>query len=73
MYDVFDCTCECLSNPSCLSVNMAVSKGVDEKFWCELLSSSKYRKPEEFGGNESSHHFSIKVRLFSFLSDGENC
>ena len=73
MYDIFDCTFECLGNPSCLSVNFAASKGVDEKFWCELLSSTKYRKPEEFGGNESSHHFSIQVILFCFLGDEENC
>ena len=27
VYDIFDCTFECLSNPSCLSVNMAAFKG----------------------------------------------
>ena len=61
VHDIFDCTFECLSNPSCQSLNMAASKGVDGKMWCELLSSTKYSKPEEFKGNGSSHHFSIKV------------
>ena len=61
VYDIFDCTFECLSNPFCLSVNMAVSKGADGKLWCELLPSTKYSKSEEFKGNESSHHFSVKV------------
>ena len=36
VYDTFDCTFECLSNPSCLSLNLAASKGADGKFWCEL-------------------------------------
>lgn len=62
VYDVFDCTFECLSKPSCLSVNMAASKGADEKFWCELLSSDKYGNSKEYKRNESSHHSSIRVR-----------
>ena len=63
VYGVFDCTFKCLSNPSCLSLNLAASKGADGKLWCELLSSTKHRKPEEFGGNGSSHHFSIQVGI----------
>ncbi|KAL9954480.1 hypothetical protein ACROYT_G042026 [Oculina patagonica] len=58
--DVFDCTFECLSNPLCFSVNLAASKGVDGKFWCELLSSDKYRNFTEFKGNKSSNHHYIK-------------
>ena len=61
VYDVFDCTFECLSNPFCLSLNMAASKGADGKMWSELLSSTKYSKSEEFKGNGSSHHLSVKV------------
>ena len=48
VYDPFDCALECLSNPSCLSLNMAASKGADGKFWCELLTSDKYINPCEY-------------------------
>ena len=61
VYDKFDCTFECLSNPSCVPLNMAASKGADGKFWCKLLSSEKYNNPADFKGNLNSHHFSIKV------------
>ena len=64
VYDAFDCTFECLSNPSCLSVNMAAYKGANGELWCELLSSDKYRNPKDYEGNKKSHHFSIMV---SFL------
>ena len=63
VYDVFDCTFECLSNPSCFSLNLAAFKGANRKLWCELLSSDKNSNPEEYKGNKSSHHFSIKVGL----------
>ena len=61
VYEVFDCTFECLSNPLCFSVNLAASKGAHGKLWCELLSSDKYRNYTEYKGNQSSHHFAIKV------------
>ena len=64
VYDIFDCTFECLSNPLCFSVNMATSKGANGVLWCELLSSDRHRNPEDYGGNKSSHHFSIVVRFF---------
>ncbi|KAL9953969.1 hypothetical protein ACROYT_G041453 [Oculina patagonica] len=60
VYDVFDCTFECLSNPLCFSVNLAASKGADGKLWCELLSSDKYRNFTEYKENKTSHHFAIK-------------
>ena len=63
VYDNFDCTFECLSHPSCLSLNLAASKGADGKLWCELLSSEKYSNPKKYQGNATSHHFAIKVRL----------
>ena len=61
VYDVFDCTFECLNNPSCVSVNMAASKGSNDELWCELLSSDKYRNSSDYDGNKSSHHFAMKV------------
>ena len=62
--DVFDCTFACLSSPSCLSLNMAASKGADGKLWCELLSSVKDSNPKEYNlGNKSSHHLFIQVGL----------
>ncbi|XP_078351711.1 uncharacterized protein LOC144636386 isoform X1 [Oculina patagonica] len=60
VYDDFDRTFECLSNPFCFSVNLAASKGADGKFWCELLCSDKYRNFTEYKENKTSHHFSIK-------------
>ena len=60
-YDSFDCTFECLSDPSCFSLNLAAYKSLDGKLWCELLSSDKYRNSTEYSGNKSSHHFVIKV------------
>ena len=62
MYDTFDCTFECLSNPSCLSLNLAASKGADRKLWCELLTSNKDINLDEFRENMTSHHFALKVR-----------
>ncbi|KAL9954487.1 hypothetical protein ACROYT_G042035 [Oculina patagonica] len=59
--DIFDCTFECLQTPSCVSVNLAASKGADGKLWCEVLSSDKYIDSMEYKGNESSHHLSIKT------------
>ena len=61
VYDSFDCTFECLSNPSCFSLNLAAYKSLDGKLWCELLSSDKYRNSTEYSGNKSSHHFAVKV------------
>ena len=63
VYDIFDCTFKCLNNPSCVSLNLAASKRADEKLWCELLSSETYSNPEEGNKeNDTSHHYSIKVR-----------
>ena len=62
VYDTFDCTFECLSNPSCFSLNLAASKGADGKLWCELLTSNKDINPDEFKENMTSHHFALKVR-----------
>ena len=70
--DVFDCTFECLSHPSCLSFNLAASKGADGKLWCELLSSDRYRDPEEFRVNATSHYFSVQVRFTKGRSDPRN-
>ena len=61
-YDDFECILKCMRNPMCFSVNLAAFKGVDGKFWCELLSSDKYRNRTEYKGNKSSHHFAFMVR-----------
>ena len=57
VFDVYDCTFECLRHPSCLSLNLAASKGADGKLWCELLSSVKYDNPDEYKRNDTTHHF----------------
>ena len=67
VYDFFDCTFECLSNPLCLSINVAVLRGADGKLWCELLSSDKYKDASQYGGNKSSHHFSVGCARIHFL------
>ncbi|XP_068729935.1 uncharacterized skeletal organic matrix protein 5-like [Montipora capricornis] len=72
--DDFDCTFECLSHPSCLSFNLAASRGADGKLWCKLLSSDRYRDPEEFRANATSHHFSAKTQCaFSPCQNGGTC
>ena len=67
VYDFFDCTFECLSNPLCLSINVAVLRGADGKLWCELLSSDKYKDASQYSGNKSSHHFSVGCARIHFL------
>ena len=70
VYNIFDCTFKCLNNPACLSLNLAASKRADGKLWCELLSSEKYSNSEEYKRNDTSHHYSMKVReTFRLTSD----
>ncbi|PFX13208.1 hypothetical protein AWC38_SpisGene22728 [Stylophora pistillata] len=45
---------------------MAAAKGADGKFWCELLSSDKYRNAEDFKTNKSSHHYSVVSQCSSY-------
>ena len=66
LHNLFDCTFKCLRNALCLSINVAASKGANEKLWCELLSSDKYRDAESYNENMSSHHLSIQVQQNSF-------
>ena len=77
VYDFFDCTFECLSNPLCLSINVAALRGADGKLWCKLLSSDKYKDASQYGGNKSSHHFSVGCArihsLFRVLLSKWNC
>ena len=62
VYDVFDCTFECVGNHLCFSINLAATKGIDGRLWCELMSSDKYRNFTQLKGNKSAHHFFIQVR-----------
>ena len=64
--DVMDCTFKCLSNPLCFSANLAAVRKADGKFWCELLSSDKYKNNTEYTESRNVHHFSLKVNYFSF-------
>ena len=61
VYDIFDCTFECLSNPLCFSFNLAAFKGEDGKFWCDLQSSDRYRNFRVYNDNMTSHHFFTMV------------
>ncbi|CAH3128144.1 unnamed protein product [Pocillopora meandrina] len=64
-FDNFECIFSCLRNPSCWSINLAVTKKRDAKIWCKLLSSHKHRFPEEFRENRTSHHIFIMSPCFS--------
>ena len=61
VYDIFDCTVQCLTNPLCFSVNLAAFRGANGELWCELLSTDKYGNFTKYKGNKTSHHFAIKV------------
>ena len=69
LYDLLDCVFKCITNPLCLSINMATSKEADGEVWCELLSSDKYRDAENYNENTSSHHFSFQVGTFSWANN----
>ena len=60
-YNDFDCTFKCLRNPYCRSINLAASKDVNGKLWCELLSSDRYRNSLDYRENETSHHLFLLV------------
>jgi len=60
----FDCNFRCLNNPLCFSVNMATTKDLSGKFWCQLLSSDKYSHAKNFMESKSWRHFSIMVGKF---------
>ncbi|XP_027037843.1 uncharacterized protein LOC113666279 [Pocillopora damicornis] len=74
LHNLFDCTLKCLRNALCLSINVAASKGANEKLWCELLSSDKYRDAESYNENMRSHHLSIQLPCSSSPSqNGGTC
>ena len=73
LYDVFDYTFECLSNPLCVSVHLAASKGDNGEHWCELLSSDKYRNLTEYRGNQTSNYFAMKVEKKVFRAFHIKC
>ncbi|RMX45216.1 hypothetical protein pdam_00020948, partial [Pocillopora damicornis] len=60
LYDLLDCTFECVRNALCLAINMAASKGANGEFWCELVSSDKYRDTGNYNENKSSQHLSFQ-------------
>ncbi|XP_022807034.1 uncharacterized protein LOC111344099 [Stylophora pistillata] len=60
VYDLLDCTLECLSNLLCFSVNVAASKGADGEILCELLSSDKHKDKAMYAVHRNAHHFSIE-------------
>lgn len=58
-----DCAMECLTTPSCISLNMASSKDQSETFWCELLLDDMFNNSQKFKANITSRHFSKWVSL----------
>ena len=67
VYSDFDCTLKCLRNPLCLSINLATSKDANDKLWCELLSSDRYRNTLHYRQNKTSHHFFLLDLVRSVL------
>lgn len=72
LYDLLDCTFECVRNALCLAINMAASKGANGEFWCELVSSDKYRDAGNYNENKSSQHLSFQVRTLSNAVAADN-
>ena len=53
-----DCAMQCLTTPSCISLNMGSSKDQRETFWCELLLDDMFNNTQNFKENATSRHFS---------------
>jgi len=52
------CAMECLSTPSCISLNIATSTDQRGTFWCELLLDDMFNNTQNFKENATSRHFS---------------
>ena len=52
------CAMECLTTPSCISLNMATSKDQTSTFWCELMLDDMFNNTKNFKENATSRHFS---------------
>ena len=58
----FDCTLNCISEPTCHSFNMVANPDADGLYLCELLDVDKYRAAEnDLQPNAAFHHFSPQV------------
>ena len=64
--DVALCNIACLSNPSCVSFNVAAEPDIYGHLLCELLATDKYNSSDQFKENPDFHYYSIYVRS-SFL------
>lgn len=53
-----DCAMQCLTTPSCISLNIGSSKDQRETFWCELLLDDMFNNTQNFKENATSRHFS---------------
>ena len=68
--DVAFCNIACLSNPSCVSFNVA-AKPVDNfgHLLCELLATDKYNASDQFHENPDFHYYSIYVSSVGIHTD----
>lgn len=56
-----ECSFVCVDSPSCVSLNIALSRNENGKFRCELLSTDMFRSPEKLTISQQFHHYSRKV------------
>ena len=56
-----ECAFVCISNPSCVSFNIALLPNENGKLRCELLSEDMFRSQDKLTVSKQFHHYSIKV------------
>ena len=62
-----DCGAACLSDPSCVSFNVAARPDIHGHLPCEILATDKYNSSDQFQQNQEFHHYSIYVSFFSAI------
>ena len=61
VFDAWQCLLECIRNPHCFSINIAVDDNKDRRFTCDLLPTDKYNSSSYFEPSRFHHHFSLTV------------
>ena len=61
VHDLLDCGFDCLENNFCVSSTWLDLLIVQEKLWCDLLSSHFYNNTKKLSADNHSHHLMLKV------------
>ena len=56
-----ECSFVCVDSPSCVSLNIALSRNENGQFRCDLLSTDMFRSPDKLTVSKQFHHYSRKV------------